>query len=111
MTLNPGIQARIDSSADMAREATCPRCAAPVLRANRVGRVAAVAAVVDIDPIDADTEARVRATGRLTWRVIRLAHGTNRLAWRDPQLLPHDRAGPVHAEHACPPQPVQEVLL
>lgn len=107
MTLNPGIQARIDTSADMAREATCPRCAAPVLRATRVGRVAALPAVVDPEPIDAIEETRVRATGRLTWRLIA---GT-RLAWRDPRLIPHDRAGPVHAEHHCPPTPIQEALI
>lgn len=107
---NPGIAAKIEASSDHVRAGTCARCSAPVIRA-RAGRVAALDVTADPTPLDAHGEILARLDGRLTWRITTTALGVERLLWRDPINVPHARAGPVIADHRCPPQPVQETLL
>lgn len=108
--IHPGIAAKIEASSDHVRHGTCPRCGAPVLRA-RAGRVAALDVTADPTPLDLASEIQARLGGRLTWRITTTALGVQRLLWRDAITVPHARAGPVVADHRCPPQPVQEALL
>lgn len=107
MTLNPGIAAKIAATADHAKPGTCPRCNAPVLRA-RAGRIAALDVTADPTPLNLADEILARLDGRLTWRLITTALGTQRIAWRSPSV---PTADPVIADHTCPPQPIQEALL
>jgi hypothetical protein len=107
MITNPGIRARIEATADMARPGTCRRCGRPVYTA-RVGRVASVDVVVDTEPIPAGDEPAIRTTGRLTWRLIVGALNTRRIASRDSHV-PTGR--PILADHTCPATPIQEALL
>ncbi|MEU3426628.1 hypothetical protein [Streptomyces gardneri] len=104
---NLGIAAKIAASSDHVKSGTCPRCSAPVLRA-RAGRVAALDVVADPQPLDLPGEILARLDGRLTWRLITTALGIQRIAWRSPTVPTTD---PVIADHTCPPQPIQEVLL
>ena len=107
MTTNPGIRARIDATADMARLSNCRRCGRPVYTA-RVGRVTSVDVVVDPVPIPSSDEAAIRATGRLTWRLIVTTLGPRRIASRDAHV---PTARPILADHTCPVTPIQEALL
>ncbi|MGW6420363.1 hypothetical protein [Streptomyces sp. NPDC055055] len=107
MTLNPGIAAKIAATSDHARPGTCPRCDANVLRA-RAGHVAALDVIADPTPLDLPGEILARLDGRLTWRLITTALGTQRIAWRSPTVPTTDL---VIADHTCPPQPIQEALL
>jgi hypothetical protein len=111
MVSNPGIAKRLALTADHAKPGTCPGCDAPVLLA-RAGRIAALDVIADVTPVDTVTEARVLATGRLTWHLVLGALGTQRITWRTRTQI---RAGPskhpVIADHVCPPRPVQETLL
>jgi hypothetical protein len=106
---NPGIAAKIATSADHAKEAPCPRCGAPTLTA-RAGRTAALDVTADPQPITAVEEILALLEGRLTWHLITTALGTTRIAWRDHQFRPFDKH-PVVQDHLCPPQPVQGTLL
>ncbi|MEU1449882.1 hypothetical protein [Streptomyces mirabilis] len=102
---------RIDERSDHVRQATCPRCHCPVLRA-RAGRVAALDVIADPEPIDPTAEILALLEGRLTWHLTTSALGVQRITWRTHF---HIRAGParhpVIADHQCPPVPVQGVLL
>jgi hypothetical protein len=109
---NPGIEEKIQATADHVRRGTCPRCHAPVLRA-RAGRVAALDVTADPTPVDAIGEIHARLAGRLAWHLVTNSLGQQRITWRGPEDI---HAGPepnrlVIADHACPPQPVQETLL
>jgi hypothetical protein len=107
MTQHPGIRARIEASADTARLGSCRRCGRPVYTA-RVGRVASVDVIVDTEPIPSSDEPAIRATGRLTWRLIVTTLGPRRIASRDTHV-PTGR--PILADHTCPVTPIQEALL
>ncbi|MET9517009.1 hypothetical protein [Streptomyces sp. NPDC002994] len=108
---HPGIAAKIEASADHARDTTCPRCGAPILTA-RAGRIAALDVTADPQPLDTAAEILALLEGRLTWHLVEGALGTRRITWRG---TTHIRAGParhpVLRDHHCPPQPVQETLL
>lgn len=108
---NPGVEEKIRLTSDLAKPAVCPRCNRPILTAL-VGNVAALTVRADPAPISATEEILALLEGRLTWHLVATALGPARITWRLPT---HIRAGParhpVIADHACPPQPVQETLL
>lgn len=107
---NPGIEAKIQATADHARPGTCATCRAPVIRA-RAGRIAALDVVADAEPLDATGEVLALLQGRLTWHLV-TEWDSQRITWRDTTAI---RAGPprhpVIADHQCPPRPIQERLI
>jgi hypothetical protein len=109
--VNPGIEQRIEATADHVRHSTCRRCGAPILTA-RAGRVAALDVVADPEPLTPMQELLALLAGQLTWHLVTGSLGTQRITWRTATSI---RAGPprhpVIADHTCPPQPVQESLL
>lgn len=109
--VSPGIAERIEATSDHVRRSTCRRCGAPVLCA-RAGRVAALDVRADPTPIDAMGELLARLDGRLTWYLVAVpALGYQRITWRHLWVPATPPKHPVIADHACPPQPVQETLL
>lgn len=108
---NPGIEAKIQATADHAKPSTCPRCHAPVITA-RAGRIAALDVVADPTPLTPIEEVVTLLAGHLTWHLV-TEWGRQRITWRHPTDI---RAGParhpVVADHVCQTQlPVQERLM
>lgn len=83
---------------------TCPRCRRPILTATAEG----LPARVDATPLDPAGELAALLAGLHTYTHTRWGE----LVYRDAsRIRGRYLQGPTHAEHRCPPQPIQQELF